>query len=779
MADLKKTIDIVLNGDDRASRQIRRVGDSLGGMNEKFRTVAGVGIGAAAAITAVAAAVTALTAAGLKKAYDQAVLFESAMVDLEKVLGDHPDQLDGAKQAAIELSNQYGVSSDKIVDSLAGWVQAGYDIQEATTLAEESIALMYTSELSAADATVSLKKVMKGFGLEVEEARSKLDALNEISNNYGASTQQLSEALGRVAPAAESMGFSLEEMAAIMTPAIEKFQNGEKIGTAFKTVLGNMVSPTGRVKEGLKLLGITQEDLNTKLTGGRERFDAVKTALGQVDGETKNTAATLIAGKEHFTKFLGAMGDAEYSAQVYETAINSAGSMTEELSSKLDSSEKQLDRWSAAWENLGVSIGDEFKDAATEVVEGGTAIVNALKDSIDDGDFEVFFGPIREGLSSLGDFLKAFPAAVEDVDFSELGQSFSNLADAMGVVSDVDLTNPKELAEVIQDIADKTADAVDKLRSFIEFFQSDEVELTSNALQGMQSLRFGNFKDAAEHLFKMRDAAKEIAKEKGIIVEVDFQKADNAGQQVQDAISSALAASKKDVTVPVKFDTEAADEAGQQVQNMISNAKTHASDNPVEVDADTSEATKKMKKVEDQTDELAEKKIEIDADLKMAKIEAETKRVEALFDAAGEAAKWNAELKTAQVEAEVEKIKAVYESVNTAIESTATSIGDAMSAFGNEDMSFSQKWAVEEYLDAETERRAKAFEQQQELVKQQVKLNDMKIDKMESGESMMNITVDDSVEPALKLVMMNILELMQTEFNEMSDQFLLGWESVS
>ena len=209
MADLKKTIDIVLNGDDRASRQIRRVGDSLGGMNEKFRTVAGVGIGAAAAITAVAAAVTALTAAGLKKAYDQAVLFESAMVDLEKVLGDHPDQLDGAKQAAIELSNQYGVSSDKIVDSLAGWVQAGYDIQEATTLAEESIALMYTSELNAADATVSLKKVMKGFGLEVEEARSKLDALNEISNNYGASTQQLSEALGRVAPAAESMGFSL------------------------------------------------------------------------------------------------------------------------------------------------------------------------------------------------------------------------------------------------------------------------------------------------------------------------------------------------------------------------------------------------------------------------------------------------------------------------------------------------------------------------------------------------------------------------------------------
>ena len=564
-----------------------------------------------------------------------------------------------------------------------------------------------------------------------------------------------------------------------MTPAIEKFQNGEKIGTAFKTVLGNMVSPTGRVKEGLKLLGITQEDLNTKLTGGRERFDAVKTALGQVDGETKNTAATLIAGKEHFTKFLGAMGDAEYSAQVYETAINSAGSMTEELSSKLDSSEKQLDRWSAAWENLGVSIGDEFKDAATEVVEGGTAIVNALKDSIDDGDFEVFFGPIREGLSSLGDFLKAFPAAVEDVDFSELGQSFSNLADAMGVVSDVDLTNPKELAEVIQDIADKTADAVDKLRSFIEFFQSDEVELTSNALQGMQSLRFGNFKDAAEHLFKMRDAAKEIAKEKGIIVEVDFQKADNAGQQVQDAISSALAASKKDVTVPVKFDTEAADEAGQQVQNMISNAKTHASDNPVEVDADTSEATKKMKKVEEETDKLKEKKIEIDADLKMAKIEAETRRVEALFDAAGEAAKWNAELKTAQVEAEVEKIKAVYESVNTAIESTATSIGDAMSAFGNEDMSFSQKWAVEEFFDAETERRAKAFEQQQELVKQQVKLNDMKIDKMESGESMMNITVDDSVEPALKLVMMNILELMQTEFNEMSDQFLLGWESVS
>ena len=164
MADLRKTVDIILNGEDRASKAIGKVTGSIGGLTSKFGGVATKGTAAAAAIGAVGAAVTALVGAGLKEAYDQAVNFETAMVDLEKVLGDQPDKLNAAKEAALELSQQYGVASKEIVDSMANWVQAGYDMDEATTLAEESIALLYSSELNAQTATDTLTKIMKGFG---------------------------------------------------------------------------------------------------------------------------------------------------------------------------------------------------------------------------------------------------------------------------------------------------------------------------------------------------------------------------------------------------------------------------------------------------------------------------------------------------------------------------------------------------------------------------------------------------------------------------------------
>lgn len=199
MADIRKTVDIVLNGEDRVSKKLREVTRSVGKLGPAFTTVGTAGAAAATALTAVAAGVDALIAAGLKEAYDQAVSFETAMVDLEKVLGDQPELLDQAKESALELSQKYGVASKEIVDSMANWVQAGYDMDEATTLAEESIALLYSSELNAQTATDTLTKIMKGFGVEVDDARSKLDVMNEISNNYAANVGQLSESLSRVA----------------------------------------------------------------------------------------------------------------------------------------------------------------------------------------------------------------------------------------------------------------------------------------------------------------------------------------------------------------------------------------------------------------------------------------------------------------------------------------------------------------------------------------------------------------------------------------------------
>ncbi len=391
MADLQKTIDIVLSGHDRASQALDGASTSMQKLGKSMRGLGKVGVAAAAGIAAVSTAVTGLVAAGLKEAYDQSVKFETAMTDLEKVLGSQPEQLDRAQQAAMDLSSTYEVAAAEVTDSIAGWVQAGYDLNESVVLAEESIALMYASEMDAATATESLTKIMKGFGLEVGEARSKLDAINEISNNYAASSTQLSEALGRVAPAADKMGFSLEEIAAVMTPAIEKFQDGEKVGTAFKTILANMAAPTGKVKEGLEQLGVYQGIVNNEFSSGKEVFDAVAQAFGQLDEQQQATIATQIAGKEHFTKFLAAMGNAEESAGAYEAAMNSVGSITEEVARQLESSENILKVHQESWNNLAGAIGKKYNESVDEVIKGSSLISAALRDSVKEGDFDPIF----------------------------------------------------------------------------------------------------------------------------------------------------------------------------------------------------------------------------------------------------------------------------------------------------------------------------------------------------------------------------------------------------
>jgi len=194
--------------------------------------------------------------------------------------------------------------------------------------------------------------------------------------------------------------------------------------------------------------------------------------------------------------------------------------------------------------------------------------------------------------------------------------------------------------------------------------------------------------------------------------------------------------------------------------------------NPIEPDVDTEKASNEI-------DKLAEKKLEVEADIKMAEIDKDIAQIKAVADTVQTKMEWEAKVDIAQAEASVRKVEAALNSANVAIESTGQSIGDAMSALADDSLDTFARWDIEDYFEAEADRRAQAFEQQRKLLEQQVKLNDLKIDRMESGEPMMNISVDDSVEPALKLVLMNILELMQTEFNESANEFLLGWESVA
>jgi TP901 family phage tail tape measure protein len=824
LADLKKTIDIILNGQDKASKQIRQVGDSIDGLNTRFGGVAKHGAAAAAAIAAVGAGITALVGAGLKQAYDQAVDFETAMVDLEKVLGDHPDKLDAAKTSAMDLSNQYGVSSKQIVESIANWVQAGYDVEEATLLAEESIALMYASELNAAEATDTLVKMLKGFKIEVEDTRSKLDTINEVSENYATSVGDLSEALSKVGPVAEAMGFSMEEIVAVLTPAIESFQNGREVGNGFRTVLNKLTDDAKPTQEALDALGVSQRDSNGELKSGRDILFEVGEAFQDLNPSQKTFVAQQIAGQEQSAKFLATMNSWDKVGAVYETAINSAGSVTEELQAKLDSAEKQLDRWNEAWTNLSVVIGDQFKIAATEAVEGGTDIVNALQTSVDEGALDPFFSMLNELAEGLSEELEAIaeamPEAMEGVDWEPLADSIRNVGEAFGGLFDgLDLATPEGLAEAIQRIVNSSSAFIDFFANAVKVMEPvvevvmvlidafndlvDSVSVVWNTIESTIGLASAGIVEALQGILEAMSYIPGLDFSDQISSLENFQTQIN--QRVESALDDASSAAERfsgnvnDIPDEKKVDAEVDDkgtseevkknvdelpekkavgvtiddnDTAEDIQRKLDDMQDQDADVNVD-DKGTAEETKD--KIDDKIP--AEKKLEIEADIKMAEIEKEISEIEAQAETMQTAMEWTAKVDIAQAEASMEKFKSAMEGATRSVESTAESTSSLFETwFGGGDQSFTQSWAIEDAIDQQLAVQEQAAEDQHRLIEEQIKAMQARREAMEQGEGLIQIEAQ-GLEPELEAFLWKILEKVQVRANEEASEFLLGINS--
>ena len=803
MADLTKTVDVVLNGEDRLSSQFRMATQTA----RKFRGVlggAGVAGGVVAAAGAATAAVAGLSAVlsgklaqGMAAAYGEFATFESSLKDLEKVLGDHPEQLDEAKNAAQDMAVKYGVASEKIVDSMANWVQAGYDLDESMTLAEDAISLTYASELNMQEATKTMTRVMKGFGVEVDEARRKLDSINSVSNNYAASAGQLSEALGRVAPVAESMGFSMEEIAAVMTPAIEKFQDGRRVGTAFKTTLTKLQSDTKRVQEAMETLGVKQKDANGQFRSGKEILSDVAKNFGELDQSQQAYIATQIAGREHAAKLLATLTSYDQVQNTYNTQMQAAGSITDEVKNRLEAASIQMDRLGAAGKVLAQTIGGKVAESFTDVVGSATDLAGALQDVIQDGGASEFFESINEMAEDLAEWLgkvaDAMPEAFEDVDFSGLAENARKAGESFKFWFDgLDPTKPDDLAKAIQKLADtmggvlgvfeKTNTAMEgtwdgirlvhnAIQTFMSFLGQEVLHPINGFVQALAAIPGTGEKveEAAKHL---QDTMDEYSDR----IEKNAKQTKEAWRDLTNATDEAQK-SQADYRAEIERTYRSAEDGEKKVMGFgeairsIKEGKHH-----VELDAKANKDSAKEagKTAQEKAQEAAKEKVRIkaEAEVNEKKIEKEIAKIESQAETAQEALEMEAKVQVAQAEAQMERYKSSIESVTSSLNASTDALGQLFGEWSG-DAGFQKQWAIQDAIEQNMELQERPREQQRKLINKQIELMEARKDAMESGEGLIKID-SEGLEPSLEMLLWEVLEKVQIRASEEASNFLLG-----
>ncbi|PAV25200.1 phage tail tape measure protein [Tamilnaduibacter salinus] len=463
MADKQKTVEIIFGGVDRTGQAVQSVGRNLDSLQDRVGGITGPLSSATDMIAKLDTALAALAAAAAAFATKEAVEFEAALTDLQKVMGDSEGQASDYADEFTNLASRFGVGLDSIVGSVADFRQAGYDIDESLTLVEQSLLGVNAADLTTVQSSELLIGTLAGFNAPASEAAHLLDVLNGVSNKAGASVKELGDGFKILSPVAETLGLTFEETAALLTPMVEVTRSGSESANALKTAISNLIDPTKKQQELLENeLGI-QLELNGER---RDTKDVLYELIDVTQDLTKNEkqrVASVIAGAEQMSRFLAILNGAERSEEVLNTALNSSGSAMEEFETKTESAKFAMKQLQSAFNAAAATAGVEYIDQTKQVTQATTNLVDSFRTAIQGDNANVLFEALRNGLESFAEQVNVVAEnlleAFEGLDFSDLLQSFEGLGDEVegaltALFGDIDLSTVQGLEDALQKVVD-------------------------------------------------------------------------------------------------------------------------------------------------------------------------------------------------------------------------------------------------------------------------------------------------------------------------------------
>lgn len=137
------------------------------------------------------------------------------------------------------------------------------------------------------------------------------------------------------------------------------------------------------------------------------------------------------------------------------------------------------------------------------------------------------------------------------------------------------------------------------------------------------------------------------------------------------------------------------------------------------------------------------------------------------------AMEFTAEINVAEIEADVRKVEAVFGALNNTIASTGETLSSLYGTLGGGDLSRLQEIDLERILKQENDDRREALELERRLAETQIENIRAKTDALRNGDGLIKID-STGLEPALEMIMWEIIEKVQMQANAEGAEFLLG-----
>lgn len=451
--------------------------------------------------------------------------FEAAMSRVKAATGASGAELESLRQKAEAVGATGRFTAVEAADALTELGKAGLTSAEALQALQPIMDAATADQISLAQASDVVTSATMGMGLSFADAGRVADVLAKGAADTKSSILGMGQALSYAAPAAQSLGLTLESTVALIGQFAQGGIDASRAGTALNSILSQFSNPASKFREELAAAGISTSNFEKAIHDLANAGPAGQKAILAVGQEAGPALRALLnKGMESLDQLTDRLRNAE----------GSAAAAAKVMGDNLNGSLNQL---SGVWDTLKNKLGTPVLPVLKEGVD---QLAEAFRKAVQDGTVTRFGESIatafRSGIQFVRDFvstvnfdavvarMQAFAASANET-LTKVGEYAANAGNtiklAYGVMSagvNGVLTAIYGIGSVFAEVASTVMSGVAKLR------------------EGLASITFGGLSDS----FKLAaEDARSMAEGFGDAAQAMRDKAAQALQDTADAAQTA------------------------------------------------------------------------------------------------------------------------------------------------------------------------------------------------------------------------------------------------
>jgi len=329
-------------------------------------TIKKVGIGLTAGISAPFAAMSVASSRG-------AGGFEAAMNRVQAAIqGIRPDQLKQLADQARKLGPDVGKSAVDAADGIETLALAGMSAEGILGGGLDATLKLAAANLAnLSDAGALVTDVLSQFGKTSSELPPIVDQITGALDSSKLAFIDFQQAIAQAGGVAGSAGVSFEDFNTAIAGTSTLFGSGSDAGTSFKTFITSLTPKSKEAAGVMKQLNIEFFDSAGKMKSLAEISEILAKSFGGLSERSRTEGLTKLFGTDAMRTAIGLMKLGKKGFEELQNTI-SKGDAGAKLAIQMQGYEASVNRLSAAFESLKISVG------ATGLLDLFTSFTTAL-----------------------------------------------------------------------------------------------------------------------------------------------------------------------------------------------------------------------------------------------------------------------------------------------------------------------------------------------------------------------------------------------------------------